>query len=299
MIERGSKKDFYFQSPSHLERSSTNAEMTSPRLSLALLFVALTPLSNVMVSAAEYRGAKLIAHRGAGFEFDENTVAGCEQSYGRGIRGFEVDLRLTRDNQLVIMHDSDVARTTGGSGKIEEMTLDEVKRLRTKAHGVPIPTAADLFAYFKDKPDVYLLLEMKTSEQKLYPEERLAKYCQLLHDSARDTLPRGTYCFTSFDRRSLAQMKRVSADCFTGLITGAAPTPELIGETKKLGCGRLSVPLDATPRKFAREVREAGLELSLWPIKTVEDANLAAAFGAAIICTDIPSQLLGKKTAAP
>ena len=118
------------------------------------------------------------------------------------------------------MHDGDVSRTTGASGRIEELTLAEIKALRTKGHGVPIPTAADLFAYFKDKPDVTLLLEMKTSEQKLYPDERLELYCRLLNDSARATLPAGTYCFTSFDRRSLAQMKRVSTVTVVVLPTG-------------------------------------------------------------------------------
>ena len=49
----------------------------------------------------------------------------------------------------------------------------------------------------------------------------------------------------------------------------------------------------------AREIKKAGLELSLWPIATVEDADLAVAFGANIICTDIPSQLMPKKPAQP
>jgi len=264
------------------------------RLVFAFAFMMLG-LHSEPLAAAEYRGVPIIAHRGAGHEFDENTVEGCRQSYERGIRGFEVDLRLTRDDQLVVMHDGDVSRTTGSSGRIEELTLADIKRLKTKGHGVSIPTAADLFAYFKDKPDVTLLLEMKTTEEQLYPAERLETYCRLLHDSARAMLPRGTYCFTSFDRRSLAVMKRMAPDSFTGLITNATPTPELIDEARKLGCGRLSVPIDGTPRKLAREIRKSGLELSLWPIKTMEDADLAVAFGANIICTDIPSQLLATK----
>src|SRR5687767_13110489 len=108
--------------------------MSSPRLLIVLIGTAVLSLTSA-VSAAEYKGVRLIAHRGAGYEFDENTVAGCKQSYERGIRGFEVDLRLTRDNQLVLMHDGDVSRTTGASGKIEELTLAEVKALRTKEHG--------------------------------------------------------------------------------------------------------------------------------------------------------------------
>lgn len=242
-------------------------------------------------NSAEYRGIRVIAHRGAGFEFDENTIEGCRQSYERGLRGFEVDLRLTRDNHLVLMHDADVSRTTDGTGRIEEMTLAEVKKLRTKKNGVPVPSGADLVAYFKDKPDVMFLLEMKTSDVKAYPEERLTVYCRALSELVRG-LPRGTYWFTSFDRRALAEMKRLAPEAPTGLLTSGPATPELITEAKSLGCGRLSVSLETTPRKLAREIREAGLELSLWPIRTIEDADFAAVFKPSILCTDIPSELL-------
>ncbi len=271
--------------------------MFSPRFHSALALSALLSLTNA-VPAADYQGVPVIAHRGAGHEFDENTVEGCRQSYERSLRGFEVDIRLTRDDHLVLMHDSDVSRTTGGNGKIEDWTLADVRKLRTKEHGVPVPSAADLFAYFKDKPDVMLLLEMKTTDAKMYPDDRLETYCRLLHESVR-VLPPGTYCFTSFDRRALAVMKRLAPKSFTGLLTSGPPTASLIDEAKQLGCGRLSVSIDTTPRKFARDVRNAGLQLSLWPIRTLEDANLAVAFGASIICTDIPSLLLEKKSAIP
>lgn len=241
---------------------------------------------------SDFRSVPVIAHRGAGHEFDENTVEACRQSYERGIRGFETDFRLTRDNELVIMHDGDISRMTGGTGRIEQMTLAEVKQLRTKAHGVPIPSGVDWLGFFKDKPGVMLLLEMKTSEKEFYPDERIDLYVRRLSEAARHTLPPGTYCFTSFDRRSLAAIKKLAPDVLTGLLTSGTPTPELIEDAKKLGCGRLSVNLDTTPRKYAREVKKAGLQLSLWPIASVEDADLAVTFGADILCTDVPSQLL-------
>ena len=272
--------------------------MSPFRIPLLFAVSALVALHTVSMGA-EYRGVRVIAHRGAGHEFDENTVAACQQSYERGIRGFEVDIRLTSDNQLVLMHDSDVARSTGGNGQIEKMTLSEVEKLRTKNNGRPVPTVAAFFQYFRDKPDVMLLLEMKTSEQTLYPDERVETYCRILSEAVRGLLPKGTYWFTSFDRRALASMKRLAPEAPTGLLTSGAPTPVLIEDAKRLGCGRLSVSLDATPRKFAREVRKAGLELSLWPIASMEDADLAVTFGANIICTDIPSQLLIKKVATP
>ncbi|WP_265593224.1 glycerophosphodiester phosphodiesterase [Verrucomicrobium sp. BvORR034] len=241
--------------------------------------------------AADYQGVRLIAHRGAGHEFDENTIEGCRQSYGRGLRGFEVDIRLTKDDHLVLMHDTDASRTTKGTGKIETLTLVEVQQLRTKDHGVPVPAMADFVAYFKDKPDVTLLLELKTSDTQAYNEDRLETYGRLVAAAVKD-LPKGTFWFTSFDRRVLALMKRLLPESPTGLLTGTPPTPEFIQDAIKLGCGRLSVSLDHTSRQYAHEVKKAGLQLSLWPIRSKEDADLAVMLGANILCTDIPSDLL-------
>ena len=243
---------------------------------------------------SDYGGVRVIAHRGAGFEFDENTVEACRQSYERGIRGYEVDVRRTKDGRLVLMHDADVSRTTAGTGKVEEMTWSEIQSLRTKNHGVPVPSIEDLFAYFKDKSDIYLMLEMKTTDTRAYPDEVIDGYCRQLHDTARRLLPPGTYCFISFDRRALGAIHRIDATAFTGYLSSQPATDEMIAEAKSLGCGRLSVPVEQTTRQMARKIRDAGLQLSLWPMREKADADLAVLWGASIICTDTPSDLLGK-----
>lgn len=247
------------------------------------------------LGAADYHGVKVIAHRGAGHEYDENTVEGCRRSHERGIRGYEVDVRLTKDGKMVLMHDADVSRTTGGTGKVEELTLAEICTLKTKGNGVRVPTIEDLFAFFEDKPDVYLMLEMKTTDLKAYPDAVIEPYCRQLHDTATRMLPRGTFCFISFDQRALDAIHRISADAFTGYLSSKAPTEEMIAEAKRLGCGRLSVPIEQTTRQMARKIKESGLQLSLWPIRVKEDADLAVLWGASIICTDTPGELLDKK----
>ncbi len=261
---------------------------------IAIFCTAITPLASSPLTAADYHGVKVIAHRGAGYEFDENTVEGCKQSYERGIRGYEVDVRLTKDGHMVLMHDNDVSRTTNGTGKVEEMTLADTRTLKTKS-GAAVPTIEDLFTFFKDKPDVYLMLEMKTTDAKAYPDATIEPYCRQLHDTAKRMLPPGTFCFISFDIRALGAIHRISADAFTGYLSGKAPTEEMmIAEAKQLGCGRLSVPVDLTTRQMARKIKESGLQLSLYPMKKQEDADLAVLWGASIICTDTPSDLLGK-----
>jgi glycerophosphoryl diester phosphodiesterase len=268
---------------------------TLPILGLFVLLFPLFPASPL--TAADFHGVKVIAHRGAGFEFDENTVEACRQSYERGIRGYEVDIRLTRDGHLVLMHDSDVTRTTGGVGKVEEMTLAEIQGLKTKEKGAPIPTIEDLFRYFQDKPDIYLMLEMKTTDTTTYPDEKIELYCRQLHEIASRMLPADTYCFISFDLRALAAIHRIAPEAFTGYLSSKAPTETMIAEAKQLGCGRLSVPIETTTRQLARKIKEAGMQLSLWPIRKQEDADLAVLWGASIICSDAPSDLL--KSAAP
>lgn len=249
--------------------------------------------------AADYRGVKIIAHRGAGFEAEENTVEACRQSFERGIRGYEVDVRQTRDGHLVLMHDATVTRTTGATGSVEEMTLAEVRALKTREKGVPVPTIEDLFTFFQDKPDVYLMLEMKTTDAKRYPDEAVEPYCRKLYETAKRMLPEGTFCFISFDKRALAAIHKISHNAFTGYLTSSAPTEEMIAEAKNLGCGRMSVPIEKTPREMARKIRDSGLQLSLWPIRTLEDADLAALWGAAILCTDTPSDLLSQSVRQP
>lgn len=247
------------------------------------------------LKAADYHGVKIIAHRGAGFEFDENTVEGCRQSYERGIRGYEVDVRLTQDGHLILMHDADVSRITNGTGKVEQLTLSDIRRLRTKKNQVAIPTVEDLFTYFKDKPDIYLMLEMKTTDTAAYPDKVVEAYCRNLHEAARSTLPPNTYCFISFDQRALAAIHRINAEAFTGYLSSKAPTEEMIAEAKALGCGRMSVPIEHTTRQFSRKIKDAGLQLSLWPIRSLEDADMAVLWGASIICTDTPGLLMPKK----
>lgn len=71
----------------------------------------------------------VIAHRGASGRAPENTLASFEQAIAIGVDGIELDVHLTRDGQLVIIHDQNLARTTDGQGLVHEHTLAELKAL--------------------------------------------------------------------------------------------------------------------------------------------------------------------------
>jgi len=69
------------------------------------------------------------AHRGAMDTYPENTIPAFEEAIRLGVQMIELDVRLTKDKYLVIIHDETVDRTTGGSGKIEDLTLSDIRSL--------------------------------------------------------------------------------------------------------------------------------------------------------------------------
>ena len=76
---------------------------------------------------------KIYAHRGFSEKYPENTMLAFEKAVEIGVDGIELDVHLTKDNELVIIHDEDVKRTTNGEGLVKDMTLEELKKLDASA----------------------------------------------------------------------------------------------------------------------------------------------------------------------
>lgn len=83
----------------------------------------------------------VIAHRGCWKAAPENSLAAIEACAGMGVDMVEIDVRRTADGHLVLMHDETVDRTTNGTGRVADLTLEEVRALRLKA-GAGGPDAA-------------------------------------------------------------------------------------------------------------------------------------------------------------
>ena len=69
------------------------------------------------------------AHRGFSGEYPENTMLAFKEAIKLGVDQIETDVRITKDNELVLIHDSTLERTTNGSGKVCDYTLSELKQL--------------------------------------------------------------------------------------------------------------------------------------------------------------------------
>ena len=147
-------------------------------------------------ASAQEQEIRLFSHRGGRMEHDENTLSAFQASYDAGYRGFETDIRMTRDGALVITHDSSLERTTDGTGTVEEKTEAEIRQLATK-QGNKMMFLDELLEFLKGKEGLYVEFEMKTKPEALYPEERLHAYCDKLYDAVMAVKPAdATFVFT-------------------------------------------------------------------------------------------------------
>ncbi len=111
----------------------------------------------------------MIGHRGNPSQAPENSLSGFIKAYENGADVFEVDVEITKDGEIVIMHDNTINRTTNYTGKatVNQMTLEEIKQYNLKAKNGSIseekvPTLREVFEEFKDK-DCKIFVEFKGS----------------------------------------------------------------------------------------------------------------------------------------
>lgn len=112
------------------------------------------------------------AHRGFSEKYPENTMEAFRAAIEIGVDQIETDVRITKDGELVLIHDATVDRTTNGTGKVEEMTFSELRALDAgikkdaRFAGAKIPTFIELMELVKDHPTMTLDIELKE-----YPTE--------------------------------------------------------------------------------------------------------------------------------
>ncbi|MEC3908234.1 glycerophosphodiester phosphodiesterase family protein [Tamlana sp. 2201CG12-4] len=111
----------------------------------------------------------VMAHRQDWKNYPENTIESLQSCIDKGIDIVEIDIRKTKDGELVVMHDGSVNRTTNGKGRISDLTLEEIKALRIKDHkgnltDYTVPSFEEYMAAAKRKIMVNLDIKINALE---------------------------------------------------------------------------------------------------------------------------------------
>jgi glycerophosphoryl diester phosphodiesterase len=160
-------------------------------------------------TVAEY--PKIFAHRGASDQFNESTITAYQIAAEYGVDALEIDLRMTNDGSIVVMHDETIDRTTNGSGEVSNYNLEELKTYQTvevfnnETTMEAIPTLKELIDTFKDKERYYIETRLVNGE--LVMEEPLI---QLLNEY--DLIKKDLVAIQSFSKKSLEKIRELAPD---------------------------------------------------------------------------------------
>lgn len=149
------------------------------------------------------------AHRGLhGNGVPENSIAAFRKAKESGY-GIELDVHLLSDGTLAVIHDSDLGRTTGTSGRIEDLTLEQIQSLRLEGTQEKIPQLFEVLELFGGEAP--LIIELKTSHH------NCADLCQHVWECLSSY--QGLYCIESFDPRCVHWFRKHQPDVIRGQLT--------------------------------------------------------------------------------
>lgn len=217
---------------------------------------------------------RIIGHRGTVGTEPENTVRSFRAAQRDGADEVELDVRLTADGRLVVLHDSTVDRTTDGSGEVAALTLDRLRRLDA-GHGERVPTYAEVL----EAVDLPIQTEVKVAAA-VGP---LAALITEYGVEQRVTV-------SSHDPAILAALATALPTVDRALILPRTPA-DLVARARAVDARWVAPGLAGLTAGLVADCVMAGLSVDAWPAPDPPTLARAIALGAHAVTTDYPGAL--------
>lgn len=237
---------------------------------------------------------KIITHRGANRYAPQNTLPAFREAVAIGTDGFETDVHMTRDGEIILCHNYTIDETSTGKGAIADMTLEQLKRYdygsyySKKFEGTEIPTL-DEFLSFVETTDISVLnIEIKPPKQN---ETAIVKETIKIvkqHGLEEKLL------ISSFSPKLLVEAKKIDSKIQTGFLYSpkSPTTPTMFWRAVKyaqsLGCDALHPYYLFVTEKYVEEAHEAGIMVNPWTVNLPEGIDKMLKLGVDNIITDLP-----------
>jgi glycerophosphoryl diester phosphodiesterase len=240
----------------------------------------------LMAKKKELGRPLIMGHRGAMGTAPENTMASFKQAVELGVEAIELDVHLSKDGKVVVIHDETVDRTTNGSGEVAELTLAELQALDAgswfdpKFAGERIPTLEEVLAWAKGV--VPVVIEVKFNRQlEAIVKATIAEVERL---GAADRV-----AVISFDHHVSHGVKGARPNIITAaLYVGRLVDPVGLAAAAKAD-GLLPMWGLLTPDQVEK-AHAAGLWVGCWAPNTEAELKHAVAMGADMIGTNFPAR---------
>ena len=227
----------------------------------------------------------IYGHRGAKGEAPENTLVSFEQCLQHGVRRCELDLHLSRDGELMVIHDPTLKRTTGRRGKVVQHDADELANYDAWEGGpgwktpCPIPRLSELF----EKCDFeHWQLEVKSASR-----VRAARTVMAIKELAEQHRLLDRITVTSSSREVLRALNRLAPEISRGLVAEYNWLDPL-KVARQYGCSLLALKWTLCTPERLEKARKQGLHVSVWTVNEPALMRRLADFGVDSLITDYP-----------
>ena len=234
--------------------------------------------------------SKIFAHRGFSGKYPENTMLAFEKAVEIGVDGIELDVHLTKDNEIVIIHDEDIKRTCDGEGLVKDMTLEELRKFDASAtfrgqYGFcGIPTLREYFELIKDTP-IITNIELKTGVYEYHTIE------QRVIDMVREFGLSEKIIFSSFNHFTVKRCEEIAPEIKRGFLTGdwLYDFGKYTAERNVQCCHPWHVSLS---EDVIKEMHDAGCEINTWTVNEYEDIKKLSAWGVDSLIGNFPDRMI-------
>jgi len=227
-----------------------------------------------------------IAHRGASGRglAPENTLAAFEKALDIGVDMLEIDVRVTGDGQLIVLHDPSLDRTTDCEGIVREMGLDEIRQADA-GDGERVPILGEVFDLARNRAPI--LLEIKSD----FIAERVVQ-------AIADAQIEEQVVVQSFNPQTVERVKRLAPHLPSSLLIGELPTTpsrvrarRLVSQVLEVGANTLSIWHATLTPSLIEEMRKRGI--AVWACTVDEEITMRdlAMMGVQGLVTNYPNVL--------
>jgi len=238
----------------------------------------------------------IIAHRGDSANRPENTLASFKSALDLGADLLELDVQLTKDRHVVVIHDPSVERTTDGNGLVAEMTLATIRKLSAgyserfgdRYTAEKVPTLAEVLTLARGRARV--MIEIK--KESVSEDENEDGIEGRSIAAVREARMEKNVLLISFDRRALRRVQKFAPEIPRGHLFYRASPEEVVEGAKEVETDLVMPEKGMLSDELTSAARAAGVKVATWVVDEVEELKDLARFDLFGVGSNRPGALL-------
>lgn len=229
------------------------------------------------------------AHRGASGYLPENTLEAFQLAAEMDADGVELDVQLTRDDKLVVIHDEQINRTSDGRGYVKDLTLSELRQFNyNRTHSdmlahADIPTLEEVYALLKPT-NLTINVELKTGVV-FYPEIERKTLALTKQMGMEDRC-----LYSSFNHYTCKTIRELDPNCYVGFLYSDGPIDMPAYAASHGANAAHPILYNLQYPHYMENAKKHGLDVNVWTVNDTAHLEAVCRYGVNAIITNYPDR---------